>query len=138
MRPEIALSWKRSELRGLDPGRLPEPTLLGPSDTSGRLRSAARPVLDELGTQLSGTECCILLVDRECRIVTRVFASASMQRAMDDLGVLRGTELSEETFGTNALGTPLKVGQGLVVHGEEHFLEPLKGLRTARHSVKQT
>jgi transcriptional regulator of acetoin/glycerol metabolism len=135
LRPEIALSWKRSQLNGLDPGHLPEPTLLGPSDTAGRLLHAARPVLDELGAQLAGTECCILLVDRDCRIVTRVFDSAPMQRAMDDLGVLPGAELSEETFGTNALGTPLEVRQGLVVHGEEHFLEPLKEFSCYGHPL---
>lgn len=135
LRPEIALSWKRSRMCGLDPGDTPEPTLLAPSDAAGRLLRAARPVLDELGTQLSGADCGILLVDRECRVVARYFDSVSMERAMDGLGVLTGAELSEEVFGTNALGTPLEMRRELVVHGEEHFLEPLKGFSCYGHPL---
>ena len=135
LRPEIALSWKRSRLSGLDPGRLPAPTLLDPSDASGRLLHAARPVLDELGAHLAGTGCCILLVDRDCRVVDRLFDSDRLQRAMEGIGVLSGVELSEETFGTNALGTPFEVRRGLVVHGEEHYLEPLKDFSCYGHPL---
>ncbi|EME65034.1 Fis family transcriptional regulator [Rhodococcus ruber BKS 20-38] len=135
LRPEIALSWKRSQLSGIDPGRLPAPTLLGPSDAAGRLLDAARPVLDELRTQLAGTGCCILLVDRDCRIVARLFDSAPMQRAMEEIGVVPGAALSEDTYGTNALGTPFEVRQSLVVHGEEHYLESLKDFSCYGHPL---
>ncbi|ANZ24357.1 Fis family transcriptional regulator [Rhodococcus sp. WB1] len=135
LRPEIALSWKRSQLSGIDPGRLPEPTLLGPSDAAGRLLDAARPVLDELRTQLAGTGCCILLVDRDCRIVARLFDAAPMQRAMEEIGVVPGATLSEDTYGTNALGTPFEVRQSLVVHGEEHYLESLKDFSCYGHPL---
>ncbi|MDO1479021.1 sigma-54-dependent Fis family transcriptional regulator [Rhodococcus ruber] len=135
LRPEIALSWKRSQLSGIDPGRLPEPTLLGPPDAAGRLLDAARPVLDELGTQLAGTGCCILLVDRDCRIVARLFDSAPLQRAMEEIGVVPGATLSEDTYGTNALGTPFEVRQSLVVHGEEHYLESLKDFSCYGHPL---
>ncbi|MDH6678020.1 transcriptional regulator of acetoin/glycerol metabolism [Rhodococcus sp. LBL1] len=126
LRPEIELSWKRSQLSGIDPARVPEPTLLDPSDSAGRLLRAARPVLDELRVQLSGTGCGILLVDRECRVVSRVFDSDAMKAAMEGVGVLPGVALSEETYGTNALGTPLEVRQGIVVHRDEHFLESFR------------
>ena len=46
LRPEIELSWKRSQLSGIDPARVPEPTLFDPSDWSERLLGAARPVRD--------------------------------------------------------------------------------------------
>ena len=49
LRPEIELSWKRSQLSGINPARVPEPTLLDPSDSAGRLLRAARPVLDDGG-----------------------------------------------------------------------------------------
>ncbi|WP_430333780.1 sigma-54-dependent Fis family transcriptional regulator [Rhodococcus sp. ACT016] len=126
LRPEIELSWKRSQLSGIDPARVPEPTLLDPSDSAGRLLQAARPVLDELRVQLSGTGCGILLVDRDCRVVSRVFDSDAMKAAMEGVGVLPGVALSEETYGTNALGTPLEVRQGIVVHRDEHFLESFR------------
>ncbi|WP_305092389.1 sigma-54-dependent Fis family transcriptional regulator [Prescottella sp. R16] len=126
LRPEIEMSWRRSKLSGIDPARVPEPTLLDPSDSAGRLLRSARPVLDELRVQLAGTGCGILLVDRDCRVVSRVFDSDGMRLAMEDVGVLPGVALSEETYGTNALGTPLEVRQGVVVHGHEHFLEPFR------------
>lgn len=126
LRPEIELSWKRSQLSGIDPARVPEPTLFDPSDWSERLLRAARPVLDELGVQLAGTGCGILLVDRDCRVVARVFDSATLRTAMEGVGLLTGIVLSEENYGTNALGTPLEVRQGVVVHGHEHFLESFR------------
>lgn len=126
LRPEIELSWKRSQLSGIDPARVPEPTLFDPSDSSERLLRAARPVLDELGVQLAGTGCGVLLVDRDCRVVARVFDSDALRDAMEGVGLLTGVVLSEENYGTNALGTPLEVRQGVVVHGHEHFLESFR------------
>ncbi|WP_221278134.1 sigma-54-dependent Fis family transcriptional regulator [Prescottella equi] len=126
LRPEIELSWKRSQLSGIDPARVPEPTLFDPSDSSERLLRAARPVLDELGVQLAGTGCGVLLVDRDCRVVARVFDSDALRGAMEGVGLLTGVVLSEENYGTNALGTPLEVRQGVVVHGHEHFLESFR------------
>ncbi|QBJ98569.1 Fis family transcriptional regulator [Rhodococcus sp. ABRD24] len=135
LRPEIELSWKRSKLSGIDPARVPEPTLLDPSDSAGRLLRAARPVLDELGVQLSGTGCGILLVDRDCRVVSRVFDSDAMRSAMEGVGVLPGVALSEDTYGTNALGTPFEVRQGLVIHGHEHFLESFRQFSCYGHPI---
>ncbi|MCR8695373.1 sigma-54-dependent Fis family transcriptional regulator [Rhodococcus rhodochrous] len=135
LRPEIELSWKRSQLSGIDPARVPEPTLLDPSDSAGRLLRAARPVLDDLRVQLAGTECGILLVDRNCCVVSRMFDSDAMRSAMEDVGVLPGVALSEETYGTNALGTPLEVRQGLIVHGDEHFLEPFRQFSCYGHPI---
>ncbi|WP_420751357.1 sigma-54-dependent Fis family transcriptional regulator [Rhodococcus sp. O3] len=135
LRPEIELSWKRSQLSGIDPAQVPEPTLLAPADSAERLLQAARPVLDDLRVQLAGTECGILLVDRNCCVVSRVFDSDAMRSAMEDVGVLPGVALSEETYGTNALGTPLEVRQGLVVHGDEHFLESFRQFSCYGHPI---
>ncbi|WP_231569450.1 sigma-54-dependent Fis family transcriptional regulator [Prescottella defluvii] len=129
------MSWKRSQLSGIDPARVPEPTLLDPSDSAERLLRAARPVLDELRVQLAGTGCGILLVDRDCRVVSRVFDSGALKAAMEGSGVLPGVSLSEETYGTNALGTPLEVRQGLVIHGAEHFLESFRQFSCYGHPI---
>ncbi|MDJ0113615.1 Fis family transcriptional regulator, partial [Rhodococcus erythropolis] len=42
--------------------------------------------------------------------------------------VVNGSRFGEEHAGTNALGTPLEVGRSVVIHGDEHFLDSLKGL----------
>lgn len=135
LRPEIEMSWKRSQLSGIDPARVPEPTLIDPSDAAGRLLRAAGPVLDELSVQLSGTGCGILLVDRDCRVVSRVFDSRPLRLAMEGVGVLPGVALSEENYGTNALGTPLEVRQGVVVHRDEHFLESFQQFSCYGHPI---
>ncbi|MEV5651311.1 helix-turn-helix domain-containing protein [Nocardia sp. NPDC052254] len=135
VRPEIALSWKRSALSGVDPDAgfdaSPDTNL----DLSSRLLRAARPILDEIARQITGTGICVLLADRDCRIVARVFDDHVIERKMERLGVVLGSHFGEDTAGTNALGTPLEVRRGIVINGEEHFLEQFKGLSCYGHPI---
>lgn len=128
LRAEISLSWRRSQLSGLDPGlRLGEPDrcdLRTPAATA--LLAAARPVLRELADRVRGTGVSMVLADRECRIVDRYFDAGRAERALESRGLVPGTALAEDRVGTNALGTSFELGRGLVIHGEEHFAEELK------------
>lgn len=135
VRPEIALSWKRSELSGVAPGLAFTASPDDDLDLTGRLLRAARPVLDEVGLQISGTELCVLLADPDCRIVARVFDNPVVERHMEALGVVVGSRFGEDTAGTNALGTPLEVRRGVVVNGAEHYLEQFKGLSCYGHPI---
>ncbi|MFE3290808.1 sigma-54-dependent Fis family transcriptional regulator [Rhodococcus sp. NPDC059234] len=135
VRPEIAMSWKRSLLSGLDPGRGFDASPAADLDLSGRLLRAARPVLDEVGVQIAGTELCVLLADPDCRIVARVFDTRAVERRMERLGVLLGSRFGEDRAGTNAIGTPLEVRRGIVINGEEHYLEQFKGLSCYGHPI---
>ncbi|MGW0177049.1 sigma-54-dependent Fis family transcriptional regulator [Rhodococcus sp. NPDC003322] len=135
VRPEIALSWKRSALSGVDPGRAFEGTPTDDLDFTSRLLRAARPVLDEVGLQIAGTELCLLLADPDCRIVARVFDNPAVERRMERLGVVVGSRFGEDRAGTNALGTPLEVRRGVVVNGAEHYLEQFKDLSCYGHPI---
>lgn len=127
LRTEIAMSWKRSRLSGVDPGlRFGEPAdnaVTAPADT---LLAAARPVLAELAERVRGSGISMVLADRECRIIERYFDPGRAERTLECAGLVTGVALAEDLVGTNALGTAMELGRGLAIHGVEHFAEELK------------
>ncbi|MFD4182743.1 hypothetical protein ACFWPB_16725, partial [Rhodococcus sp. NPDC058514] len=135
VRPEIALSWKRSALSGVGPGDGFDADPATDLDLSSRLLRAARPILDEVAIQIAGTGLCLLLADRDCRIVARVFDNVQVERHMEKLGAVIGSRFGEDTAGTNAIGTPVEVRRGIVINGEEHYLERFKGLSCYGHPI---
>ncbi|TCK27547.1 sigma-54-dependent Fis family transcriptional regulator [Pseudonocardia endophytica] len=127
LRPEIASAWRRAELSGLNPGSaLGEPELAA-FDEGSRLLLAAGPVLDDVAERLADTRFSLLLADRDSRIVARRLGTSGLARALDAVLAIPGNRYSEETTGTNSLASAYEVRTGIAVHGEEHFLEPLKG-----------
>ncbi|MBF6088007.1 Fis family transcriptional regulator [Nocardia cyriacigeorgica] len=127
-RPDIALSWQRSQLCGVDPGADLDTDPHTEVDSAGRLLHAARPVLDELAAQLSGTGLAVLLADGDGRIVSRVFDGSTTARWFERAGVVVGSMLGEDRAGTNALGTPLELKRPIVINGCEHYLERFKDM----------
>jgi sigma-54 dependent transcriptional regulator, acetoin dehydrogenase operon transcriptional activator AcoR len=126
LRPEIARAWRRAELCGLDPGSDPTEPDLAEVDRDSRLVSAARPVLDDLESQLADSRFSLLLADRDSRIVERRCGRRELRTSLDGVLAMPGNRYSEETTGTNALASAYEVGTGIAVHGQEHFLERLK------------
>nr|WP_018178725.1 helix-turn-helix domain-containing protein [Jongsikchunia kroppenstedtii] len=92
------------------------------------LLDAARPVLDEAATRLSGTDVSLLLVDHECRMVSRVAFGTTVERALDRIGAAPGVPFAEDAVGTNALGTPAETRGGIAINSSEHYLEQLKSV----------
>jgi sigma-54 dependent transcriptional regulator, acetoin dehydrogenase operon transcriptional activator AcoR len=135
MRPEIALSWKRSALSGLEPSSTPDADPCSDLDGSSRLLQAARPILAEMDSQIQGTGFCVLLADRDCRIVARLFDGAKVERMIDAAGAVLGTRFGEDCVGTTALGTPLEIRRGVVIHRDEHYLERFKDFSCYGHPI---
>ncbi|HEX6358641.1 sigma-54-dependent Fis family transcriptional regulator [Actinophytocola sp.] len=125
LRPEIAQSWRRAELYGLDPAR-PFEFAVADIDRRSRLMRAATPVLDEIALQLADAGFAVVLADRDSRIVDRRFGTRSVERVLDDIGIGVGCRFAEEITGTNAIATPFELRKGIVVHGAEHYLEAFK------------
>ena len=123
----IAQSWRRSALSGVQPDS-PLPELVDDASRSDVLLDAARPVLDDAAARLADTGTSLLLVDHECRMVSRVCLGTTVDRALDRVGATPGVDLGEETVGTTALGTPAEIRRGLAVNGREHYLEQFKSL----------
>lgn len=135
LRPEIAQSWRRTQLAGLDPA-LPLHRLSHQEiDRRSRLLRAATPVLDSIAENLAGTTFAVVLADRDARIVDRRFGQARLAEHLDALGVTPGRQFTEETSGTNAIATVHEVRHGVMVLGEEHYVDSLKRFSCYGHPI---
>ncbi|MYR08693.1 Fis family transcriptional regulator [Gordonia sp. SID5947] len=92
------------------------------------LLDAARPVLDDAATRLGDNDMSLLLVDHECRMVTRVASGSAVERRLDDVGAAPGVPFGEDMVGTTALGTPAEIRGGIAINSSEHYLEQFKAL----------
>src|SRR5450755_4211893 len=101
-RPEIAESWHRASLAGVDQAGNFDRLVPGDIDPSSSLLVGAAPVLDELEASLAGTGYSTILGDRECRVVRRWFDNPRAEASFDTLNLREGVSVLEETIGTNA------------------------------------
>ena len=135
-RPEIAQSWRRASLAGVDQagdfGRL----VPGDIDPNSSLLVGAGPVLDELEAGLAGTGYSTLLGDRECRVVRRWFDAPRTAANFDALNIREGACVLEETIGTNALGTAFETHLAVTINGDEHFVETLRRFSCYGHPIR--
>ncbi|WP_182348823.1 sigma-54-dependent Fis family transcriptional regulator [Tomitella gaofuii] len=134
LRADIARSWQRSVMCGLEPDHAITAFTGGPG--SAAVRRAAGPVLDALARHTAGTGVTLLLGDRDGVIVDRWSDTGAAERALERRGVIPGMLYSEEQAGTNGLGTALELGRGVAIHGAEHFLESLKGFSCYGHPIR--
>ncbi|GAA4531947.1 sigma-54-dependent Fis family transcriptional regulator [Amycolatopsis samaneae] len=134
-RAEIELSWRRARLGGVEPDTALDELAVTEIDRASRLLVAARPVLDEMAGQLRGTRFCTLLGNGDARIVDRWCDAPLVERALDGVGAVPGKGFAEESAGTNGLGTPLEVRRGMVVHGDEHYVESLRAFSCYGHPI---
>jgi transcriptional regulator of acetoin/glycerol metabolism len=135
-RPEIADSWRRASLAGVDHagdfGRLVPCDI----DPNSSLLVGAAPVLDELEDSLAGTGYSTVLGDRECRVVRRWFDDPRTEASFDALNIRPGASLLEETIGTNGLGTVLETRRAVTINGAEHFVEALRRFSCYGHPIR--
>ncbi|WP_200171073.1 sigma-54-dependent Fis family transcriptional regulator [Tomitella cavernea] len=134
LRADIARSWQRSVMCGLEPDHAITAFTGGPG--SAAVRRAAAPVLEELARHTAGTGVALLLGDCDGVIVDRWSDTGAAERALERRGVIPGMLYSEEQAGTNGLGTALELGRGVAIHGTEHFLESLKGFSCYGHPIR--
>lgn len=136
VRPEIAASWLRASLAGVDRSGALDRLVLNDIDLNSSLLVGARPVLDELEASLAGTGYSTVLGDRECRVVRRWFDDPQMREWFDALNLREGASLLEDTIGTNALGTVFETRHAVMIHGPEHFAESLHGVSCYGHPIR--
>ena len=79
-------------------------------DADSELSRAARPVLDRLAETLQDMGTAIFLADRSGQIVARRVAGHSERVRFDKANAAEGFDFSEESIGTNGLGTPMQEG----------------------------
>jgi transcriptional regulator of acetoin/glycerol metabolism len=126
LRPEIALSWRRSSLSGLDPATPVAGTDGAEVTRRSRLLDAAAPVLDRLAGELAGTGFCLMLADRDATLVDLRPGTRRVGASVEAIGAEVGRRFTEDTSGTNSIATSHELRAGVAVHGQEHYLEALK------------
>jgi transcriptional regulator of acetoin/glycerol metabolism len=135
---EIDRSWRRSISVGANraTGAI---QFLNEFDGDSELSRAARPVLDRLADTLQDMGTSVFLADRTGQIVARRVATSRDRERFDSAYAAEGFVFSEESIGTNGLGTPMAEGSAVFVRGPEHFNEALEDLACAgvgiRHPV---
>ena len=135
-RPDIAASWRRASLAGVERAGSFDRLVPGEVDRGTSLLVGAAPVLAQLGASLSGTGYASILGDRECRIVWRWFDDARTRASFDGLNLREGASLLEDTIGTNGLGTVLETRGPVAISGPEHFLRSLRGFSCYGHPIR--
>lgn len=130
----VAASWSRSMYRhGLDPERRHPPRRLSQTEFNHAMQpmeqliALSQEVMDRLFQAVGESGCCVLLTDRHGVPVTR------RGRPGDDAdfraaGLWTGTVWSEESEGTNGIGTSLVEGRPLTIHRDQHFMTRNIGL----------
>lgn len=123
----LVASWRRSAaFHRLDPGEIKPPQRLTDAElTVARQRiepllRASQPSLDRLYLAVGGIGCCVLLADRNGVPIERRGAIAD-DAVFEQWGLWTGTVWSEESEGTNGIGTCLAEGRALTIHRDQHF-----------------
>lgn len=123
----LIASWQRSScFHKLDPDERTAPKRL----TDSELRKArqeiealihvAQPGLDRLHAAVGGVGCCVLLADRNGVPVERRGAPGDDATFLE-WGLWPGAVWSEDSEGTNGIGTCLVEHRTLTIHRDQHF-----------------
>ncbi|MFW6692465.1 GAF domain-containing protein [Streptomyces sp. MAR4 CNX-425] len=123
----IGESWRRARERGLDrEGGRPR-RQVGVAELEWRRRTAGVGVLREvlrdglIPAEDTVPEHVVVVTDADGVVLWRDGQSA-MLKAVDRIGLAEGASWSEDSAGTNGIGTALATGRPVGVYGDEHFL----------------
>ncbi|MFB7861770.1 GAF domain-containing protein [Streptomyces sp. NPDC056069] len=128
-RPVIDASWQRMARIGLDPDRGTNSVLLRRDELEERRRST---VLGEVMRTLSAGLAGIADASMQIMVVTdelgRVLwreGNLAVMRQANGICLEEGAAWSEQSTGTNAVGTALAMGKAVQVHSAEHYVHTL-------------
>jgi len=124
VREAIAASWQRCRRAGVNPyggkgPRLPEAHLKARRRKNAALIRLARPFMEDL-LQVVGSGFIVILADAEGYLL-EVLGDPQVAKNTRELNFVPGAQWVEETVGTNAIGTALKMRAPLQVWAEEHY-----------------
>ena len=121
-------SHQRSTAFGLNPGLRPDYAPLRTSelthvrDENHLLYQHASPVMETLYEQIANTHSMVLLTSRNGLILHSLGDADFLEKA-SRVALMPGVEWSEQSKGTNAIGTALNEERPVVVHGSDHYLQ---------------
>ncbi|ATU91665.1 GAF domain-containing protein [Phyllobacterium zundukense] len=123
----LVASWGRSmRLYGLNPEQGSPPNVLTDRELKdarerlGSLIATAKSTLDRLYSAVGGAGCCVLLADKDGVPVDRRGYEGD-DATFCKIGLWTGAVWSEESEGTNGIGTALAEQRALTIHRDQHF-----------------
>lgn len=141
VRSEILESWCRSLELGIDaladfaPLDHADERLTQAREENAALRSAARLPFAKIGALLSEADALLILTDAKGMILDQI-GDCRTQDAAQAIHLIQGCAWDEAMIGTNGIGTALRTGQPVVVHGSEHFCQGIKGWTCAAAPIR--
>lgn len=133
-RHPLVASWQRSSvLHELDPGKHRAPERLTAQELTearerlGVLIHTSESSLDQLYMAVGDVGCSVVLADRNGVALSRRGAQQD-DKTFDKWGLWTGAIWSEESEGTNGVGTCIAEERPLTIHKEQHFHTKNTGL----------
>ncbi|MGP3533782.1 sigma-54-dependent Fis family transcriptional regulator [Microbacterium sp. RD1] len=123
LRPDLLTSWQRSKEALGSPDRIRDVPQVGTELLDSHLLEMFQAPLARVSEELDGTGLGLLLADSGGRILQRWTHDHTAARHLDELGTVRGADLSETAVGTNGVGTVAATGRSIQIAGNEHFAE---------------
>ena len=123
----IDLSHKRSEGFGLSPDAQPDFSPIARGELSHlieknrMLHAHAVPAMETLYQQIINTHNMVILTDADGIIVHSLGDDDFLEKA-DRVALKPGVAWSEQSKGTNAIGTAIAEGVATLVHADQHYL----------------
>jgi sigma-54 dependent transcriptional regulator, acetoin dehydrogenase operon transcriptional activator AcoR len=108
LRPEVVSSRQRSASSGLSPDRFSAPEY--EPELESKFVRAARPALRGTSADLAALDVSLILTDDSANILMRCDGSRSIRTRLDRVSLGSGYAYSEDSVGTNAIGTALATG----------------------------
>ena len=133
-RHPLVASWQRSSvLHDLDPGKQRPPERLTKQELNeaqerlGNLIHTSETSLDQLYLAVGDVGCSVVLADRNGVALSRRGAEQD-DKTFNKWGLWTGAIWSEESEGTNGVGTCITEERPLTIHKEQHFPTKNAGL----------
>lgn len=126
VRTVIAESWVRSREAGVNHldgcclDLLSREEVQALREERQQLLDIARPIMDTLFKCVQGSGFVVVLITETGRILETIGDPDILEMA-GTLNFLPGANWSEESVGTNAIGTSLAIGSAIQVSGAEHY-----------------
>jgi len=138
VRDTILASWWRSRRWNVAADRI-DLNYTGEPDLDTSLTRSAMPVLRTLREHLESQPISVILTDASGVVLSRLDTGSELDRHLDSVQLAPGFSYSEESVGTNGIGTALEGGRPMHVFGHEHYAENLENLACAgvpiRHPI---
>jgi transcriptional regulator of acetoin/glycerol metabolism len=135
VRDTILASWWRSRRWHVAADHI-DLSYTGDPDLDTALTRSAMPVLRSLREHLEDQPISIILTDASGVVLSRLAADHELDRHLDSVYLAPGFSYSEESVGTNGIGTALEGGRPMHVFGHEHYAEHLENLACAGVPIK--